>query len=591
MYLKSNVETTSKPLSIFFSYSHRDQVLRDRLEESLSFLKRAGEIVTWHDRIIRPGDDWKNRIDENLNKADIILLLISPSFGDSNYCYDIEMKRALERHENGEATVVPVILRPSSNWQKTPFGRLQALPRDGRAVTSDSWKDLDEAFKTVADGISLILQDFQKKSFFSVDLPKWTLMVDGDFSDFSDDKIQDVTQRLFRLTADVRLSFVEKSAGSVCLKFQSTRQALIKIQKAHEDKLLDDYLCLSIKRISEDVGALVRIETKIVNNEVKAFSRYLPEVFGGRAMEEGWAPLVTGMAIPCDNPIHPGFSIGYDASQNKPSENEILELQTRLGRYLNTFLVVEGELLHVTLSPLDEFGGLTKPLRHTELGRDLLSQDVVLKHFTAQLLHPDSNSGKSFWNRIEKSGVDLNAVSLDSCIRVWIVPGKVSLKENNQDDVFFHVDIEKFNLQVLCESDYTTIDRFAENSKSDLPAAPTKFHEQVIETFKELILPKIFNEVNRGNRFSILRQIFTVGIFSAWFEKSNLGPSLIKCGFMNSNDVEKYRLNTAGDEAIQLKEQYSQMFNEGVWRHTQTFYDIKSKEIKRRVYVVGGIFL
>jgi TIR domain len=119
---------------LFFSYSHRDSDLRDELEIHLSALKREGVIETWHDREIRAGKEFENEISQNLEEADIILLLISPYFIASDYCYEIEMKRAMQRHENGEARVIPVILHPC-DWQKLPFGKLMATPTDGKPIS------------------------------------------------------------------------------------------------------------------------------------------------------------------------------------------------------------------------------------------------------------------------------------------------------------------------------------------------------------------------------------------------------------------------------------------------------------------------
>ncbi|WP_376987275.1 toll/interleukin-1 receptor domain-containing protein [Bosea sp. R86505] len=136
--------------SVFFSYSHKDEELRDRLEVALATLKRQGLIDTWHDRMLRAGDEFDPGIREELERADIILLLVSPDFIASNYCYDIEMARALERHGAGEARVIPVILR-ACDWHPTPFGKLIAAPRDGKPIRS--WPDLDEAFLDVAKKI------------------------------------------------------------------------------------------------------------------------------------------------------------------------------------------------------------------------------------------------------------------------------------------------------------------------------------------------------------------------------------------------------------------------------------------------------
>lgn len=140
--------------NIFFSYSHADEALRDNLEKHLSALRHQGLIETWHDRRIDAGDEIDNRISENLERANIILLLVSADFLASSYCYGIEMTRAMERHHAGEARVIPVILRPC-DWHETPFGKLLALPRDGKAVRS--WPDIDDAFLNIVTGIKELL--------------------------------------------------------------------------------------------------------------------------------------------------------------------------------------------------------------------------------------------------------------------------------------------------------------------------------------------------------------------------------------------------------------------------------------------------
>jgi len=140
--------------TVFFSYSHRDEELRDELETHLSMLKRDGSIEAWHDRRIQPGEDFAREIDANLESADVVLLLVSSYFLDSDYCYEIEMKRALERHERGEARVIPVILRPC-DWHAAPFGHLLAIPKDGKPITQ--YPDLHEGFAEVVKAIRAAL--------------------------------------------------------------------------------------------------------------------------------------------------------------------------------------------------------------------------------------------------------------------------------------------------------------------------------------------------------------------------------------------------------------------------------------------------
>lgn len=122
----------------------------DEVRRQLVIFDRQGLIREWHDRLIRPGDEWKGRIDRRLHRSDIILLFISPHFFESDYCYEAEMMDAMRRHEAGAARVVPIILRPCA-WHSAPFAGLQALPTDGRAITT--WSNRDEACLNVAEGV------------------------------------------------------------------------------------------------------------------------------------------------------------------------------------------------------------------------------------------------------------------------------------------------------------------------------------------------------------------------------------------------------------------------------------------------------
>lgn len=120
--------------TLFLSYSHNDEDLRNELEVHLSMLKRDGLIDVWHDRRIEAGTELHDEISAALENADVVLLLVSAYFLDSDYCYDVEMKRALERHGAGDAKVIPVILHPC-DWQNSLFGNLRATPTDGKPIS------------------------------------------------------------------------------------------------------------------------------------------------------------------------------------------------------------------------------------------------------------------------------------------------------------------------------------------------------------------------------------------------------------------------------------------------------------------------
>lgn len=152
----SNRPKADGPIKIFFSYAHQDEKLRDQLAKHLSPLSHLKIIENWHDGQISAGTEWQKQIKANLDAANIILLLISSDFLSSDFCYDIEMKRALQRQESGESQVIPIILRPCA-WEDTPLVNLQALPPKGKPVTS--WRNRDEAFETIVEGIQKVISE------------------------------------------------------------------------------------------------------------------------------------------------------------------------------------------------------------------------------------------------------------------------------------------------------------------------------------------------------------------------------------------------------------------------------------------------
>lgn len=158
---EQTMDLLRRPMRLFCSYSHKDESMRNELDTHLKLLQRRGSIESWHDRKVGAGDDWAKEIDKNLERADIVLLLVSADFIASDYCYEREMNRAMERHDKKEARVIPVIVR-DVNWSKAPFAKLQSLPRDGLAVTK--WPDRDSAWRTVSEGIEALVNEMQESS-------------------------------------------------------------------------------------------------------------------------------------------------------------------------------------------------------------------------------------------------------------------------------------------------------------------------------------------------------------------------------------------------------------------------------------------
>lgn len=147
----------SRKLKVFISYSHNDQELKDALLAHLKPLERMGLIESWSDRSIKPGDVIDDAVKAQLEAADLFLLLISIDFINSQYCYEKESERALERHNAKTARVVPVILR-ACLWHHLPFGKNKALPHDGKAVTT--YNDRDVALSEIASELAKLAKEF-----------------------------------------------------------------------------------------------------------------------------------------------------------------------------------------------------------------------------------------------------------------------------------------------------------------------------------------------------------------------------------------------------------------------------------------------
>jgi len=208
--------------TLFFSYSHVDESLRDQLETHLSSLRRQGLISSWHDRRITAGEDFGKAIDSHINTADVILLLVSPDFIASDYCYEREMKRALERHQHGEARVIPVILRPC-DWHDLSFGKLLATPKDGKPITM--WPNIDEAFLDVAKAIKHALKDLGQTEKRGAQKPSTT----GGERDTPSDSIRSSNLRITKQFTDLdKDKFRHEGFEYIAKFFENSLEELIR---------------------------------------------------------------------------------------------------------------------------------------------------------------------------------------------------------------------------------------------------------------------------------------------------------------------------------------------------------------------------
>ena len=158
------MDAGAAPVTLFYSYAHEDETLRDELQGHLKLLERRGLLAPWHDRRIVPGADWSGAIDSYLRSAELVLLLVSKDFIESDYIMGTELALAMQRHAARAAVVVPIVVRAidfdPQDDQELPFLRLQGLPTDLRPVTS--WPNRDEAWTNVAKGLRATVKQIRE---------------------------------------------------------------------------------------------------------------------------------------------------------------------------------------------------------------------------------------------------------------------------------------------------------------------------------------------------------------------------------------------------------------------------------------------
>lgn len=253
MSMSENVlpQTTGESIyvvEVFCSYAHKDESLKKELDAHLKAMEREGLIAIWSDRRIDPGMEWEGEIDEHLESAEIILLLISSDFIASDYCYKKELNRALERHRNGEARVIPVILRPV-DWTGMPFGAIQALPKNGKAVTS--WRNRDESYVDITLGIRKVVEQLRQERLQveGSDQIYWEVSLHGRINDLDRPHVEIILNTLRGYVGNSQLRLQKVTTGSIVCLFAGSREGFRIIRSKVESKELTTLAGFQIEAI------------------------------------------------------------------------------------------------------------------------------------------------------------------------------------------------------------------------------------------------------------------------------------------------------------------------------------------------------
>ncbi len=210
----------AKCIEVFLSYTREDNHLCRKLKEQLCSLEQQGLISAWHDGLLQAGQEHNSELKRHLHAAHVILLLISPSYMASNYCYNVEMRQAMQRHQAGEARVIPIILRPV-HWQDAPFSTLQVLPTGGKPVRN--WLNIDDAFFDIANCLQRMAKEFRMERLIT--------KAEALYKDQHYEEALEVCEQAILVGVDAAAAYSRQ--GNILLKIERYEEALAAYQKAY----------------------------------------------------------------------------------------------------------------------------------------------------------------------------------------------------------------------------------------------------------------------------------------------------------------------------------------------------------------------
>jgi len=291
--------------------------------------------------------------------------------------------------------------------------------------------------------------------------------------------------------------------------------------------------------------------------------------------------IVTGMNLYPHNPLQFDFIVntGSDDLQGEALRKESKKL---INYFLAALTVPESEMW-VNLSPYEKNRIIADGLSRTEMGRDMLAQDYLLKQLTASLIYPEETIGREFWNKIYKK-IQERGETVDIPVKtfnkVWIIPANASVAVNGN-----RVFVARSHLKVMLEEDYLALDHHEKGL--DKYSQGSGLSADVKAILREIIVPEIQREVNYGKTFSHLRQIYNSMILATWYRK-NLKNSLLGQIYAGRNIIDGIDLQ---DTKIKDKiyKQYLAAFEKGVYDYIKEEYDFFNQQTIPRKYFAGGL--
>ena len=336
----------------------------------------------------------------------------------------------------------------------------------------------------------------------------------------------------------------------------------------------------------------------------KAISLVMLVVFMTTSVSAGWAQTVVAMPVPGDMvPLSgrhdPALMAGIQLDAKDPFRFNFLFMRgeaplsddvkrdeyRKLVKYFLASLALPNKDMWVNLSPFEHDRIIPDNFSLTEMGRDLLAQDYLLKQITASLIHPEQTAGKAFWKKVyaaiyEKYGT--TDIPLDMFNKVWIVPATATIYQKYDTAL-----IVENHLKVMMETDYLAAQQSRRPGSDNIEGARHAVAvDDVKQVVREVVIPLLEKEVNEGENFAPLRQVYSAMLMATWFKKS-LKESLLGQVYADKGKVAGVKLeDLSEDERIYQK--YLQAYKVGVFNFIKEDVDPQTQEIIPRKYFSGG---
>ena len=293
--------------------------------------------------------------------------------------------------------------------------------------------------------------------------------------------------------------------------------------------------------------------------------------------------VVQGMSIDPENPLN--FTFYVSPGDSQLDEAALRETSDKLIKYFLAALTTPSNDLWVNLSPHEKDQIITDKFGATEMGRDLLAQDYILKQLTASLMYPEDELGQEFWKRVHAKAAEkfgTTQIPMNAYHKIWIVPDRAAVYENASGAF-----VVNSRLKVMLAEDYVAMQQAAGRGNYAGARIDSGEHNAVVsQIIREVLVPEIEKEVNEGRTFANLRQVYNSMILASWF-KNTLKESLLGQVYV---DREKVSGVDVDDPQIKEKiyEQYLHAFKKGVYNYIKEEYDPVTQEVLPRQYFSGG---